>query len=95
MTALPYSLEIEQIERELAANKESMHKLLEKVENLRLQEQRKLEKIAPVAQTTSPQTTGIQILPNIPPNLQKSIGKTVMSQDLIAEQDFERKGRRV
>jgi predicted transcriptional regulator len=94
MTALPYSLEIEQIERELVANRESMKRLMEKVENLRSQEQQKMENIASVAQTPSPHTTGIQLLPQIT-NLKKPIGRAAgKSQDLMAEQEFERKGRR-
>lgn len=91
---LPYSLEIQQIERELAANKESMQRLLEKVERLRLQEQKKFERMAPIAQTTSPQMTGIQNLPQMP-SMKTPIEKVAKSQDLIAEQEFERKGRRV
>jgi len=50
-----------------------------------------MENIAPVAQTTSPHTTGIQILPQIKKPIGRAAGK---SQDLIDEQEFERKGRR-
>jgi CBS domain-containing protein len=97
MTANPYSLEIEQIERELQANKDSMYKLLQQVQVIRnKQEQQKLIENAapPVTQTSNPQTTGIQNLQQIPNNLKKQGGKAGKSQDLLAEQEFERKGRR-
>jgi len=93
MTALPYSLEIEQIERELAENKESMKRLLEKVESLRSQEHQKLMENNMLSVQTKSSQIGIQSLPEVP--IQKPIGRSaVKSQDVIDEQEFERKGRR-